>query len=162
MSSSKPHYLAKTPLPNGITFALETSTFKYGGGGDGKGGEHKQLSPDHAYLCPRSPGRPAEPLAAPDATASTLARPHPQPAPRSLHQLPEPGQLHSKEQPQPGPYGPLALRRAPSQQRTGAGPRPGQLAAQQQHPPGDQVWWWGGWRWGAEAQGWQVARGQPG
>lgn len=98
---------------------------------------------DRACLCPRSPGRPAEPPAAPDAAAAALARPHPQPAPRGLHQLPEPGQLHSEEQPQPGPHGPLALGRAPRRRRPGAGPRPGQLAAQQQHPPGDQVRGWG-------------------
>lgn len=105
---------------------------------------------DRACLCPRSPGRPAEPPAAPDAAAAALARAHAQPAPRGLHQLPEPGQLHSEEQPQPGPHGPLALRRAPSRQRPGAGPRPGQLAAQQQHSPGDQVRGRGG----AEPRGW--------
>lgn len=32
-SSSKPHYLPKTPLPNGITFGLVTSTYEYKGEG---------------------------------------------------------------------------------------------------------------------------------
>lgn len=96
-------------------------------------------SSDLACLCSRSPRRPAEPPSAQDSAATALPCPHPQPAPRGLHQLSEPGQLHSEEQPQPRPHGPLALWGAPCRRRPGARPRPGQLAAQQQHPAGDQV-----------------------
>lgn len=83
-----------------------------------------------AFVSRRSSSEPSKPLQAPNSPSSALTLPHPKPASRSLHQLPQSRELHPTQQPQPRSHRPLPFWGAASgHARVNA--RSGQLVTEQ-------------------------------